>query len=217
MRLRFLLIPLGAAIIAGCVAEHRLMRPAPDARFPELAGDADAYPAHRAAWTREAPIGIRGTVSAVLLDPALGADQLAQLARAQGQGLSRDGYFETLWAALYGPDGDRLPIDVQIALDRLFYSPATLARDRWDFRLEDDTGRSWRPHHVAVLPPSASEPGPRAAGSAPHAVTYRLWFLQRPAGERPLIDGRTRDLVLHVRGTPGAVSLRWKFKPASPR
>lgn len=214
MRPRFWLIPLLLVMLAGCVAEHRLMHSAPDARFPELSGDAESYPAHREAWTRRAPIGIKGQVAAVLMDPALGADQLAHVARAQGLGaVSRDGYFETLWAAMYGPEGDRLPFDLMLELDRLFYTPATLAADRWEFLLEDDAGRQWKPHHVAPLP--ASSP-PTAAATKPLTAAYRLWFLTRAAGERPLIDGRTRDLVLHVRGTPGAVSLRWKLKSANP-
>ena len=121
----------------------------------------------------------------------------------------RDGYFETLWAALYGPEGDRLPIQVTLRFERLFHSPATLAPERWDFLLEDDAGRKWKPHHLAVLPAPAKAPDKSLTAS------YRLWFLARPPGARPVIDGRTRDLVLHVRGTPGAASLRWKLKPAN--
>ncbi len=202
---------MGLALVAGCAGEHRLMRPAEDTRFPALAGDADRYPEHRQAWTRSESIGIKGLVEATFEDPSLGADYLAHLAREQRLGeVSRNGYFEALWAALYGPQGDRLPIQVTFTFDRLFHSPATLDPARWDFVLEDDMGRAWKPFHVGDLDDDA--PAPRGK----LASTFRLWFKTQEPGKRPMIDGRTRELILHVRGNSGTAMLRWKFKGDNP-
>ncbi len=212
MRLRSKLFPLLLVLLlAGCAGEHRLMRPAHDAAFPDLAGDADRYVEHRDAWTRRDALGIKGEVTATFEDPSLGADYLAYLARKQDLGeVRRNGYFETMWAALYGMQGDRLPIQVTLTLDKLFHSQATLDPARWDFVLEDDAGRRWKPFYVGDLDPDV--PAPRGK----HASTFRLWFKTQDPGKRPLIDGRTRELILHVRGNPGTALLRWKFKGDNP-
>lgn len=195
----------------GCAAEHRLMRPASDARFPALEGDADRYAAHREAWTRREPLGVRGEIEATFEDPALGADYLADLARRQGLGeVRRDGYFEAMWMALYGPRGDRLPIQVTLRFDRLFHAPESLKPERWDFVLEDDAGRRWTPIHVGDHAGLPAERGKLAA-------SFRLWFRATEPGARPMIDGATRELTLRVHGNPGTASLRWKFKASNPR
>jgi hypothetical protein len=211
MRLRSTLLTLLLlAALAGCGGEHRLMRPAADTRFPELAGDADRYAAHRDAWTRRETLGVKGEVEATFEDPSLGADYLAHLAREEGLGeVRRDGYFQTMWAALYGTQGDRLPIQVTLRFDRLFHSQATLDPARWEFVLEDDSGRRWTPFYLGDRGDAPAERGKRA-------TTFRLWFKTQEAGKRPLIDGRTRELILHVRGNPGTALLRWKFKPDNP-
>ncbi|MNK46319.1 hypothetical protein D3C87_651030 [compost metagenome] len=212
MRLRSTLstLLLLMALVACTAGEHRLMRPASDTRFPALSGDADRYAEHREAWTRREPIGVKGEVEATFEDPSLGADYLAHLARVQGLGeVSRDGYFETMWAALYGTQGDRFPIQVTMRFDRLFHSKATLDPARWTFVLEDDSGRQWKPLHVGDLRDGSVERGKLAS-------TFRLWFKIDDDGKRPLIDGRTRELILHVRGNPGTALLRWKFKADNP-
>jgi hypothetical protein len=212
MRLRHTLSTLLlVGLLAGCtVGEHRLMRPAADARFPALAGDADHYAEHRKAWTRREPIGVKGEVEATFEDPSLGADYLAHLAQTQGLGdVSRNGYFETMWAALYGTQGDRFPIQVTMRFDRLFHSPATLDPARWTFILTDDTGRQWKPLHVGDV---STPPVPRGK----LATTFRLWFKTDDGSKRPVIDGRTRELILHIQGNPGTAMLRWKFKADNP-
>lgn len=210
MRLRSTLLALLLlAALSGCAGEHRLMRPASDAQFPGMAGDADRYEEHRDAWTRREALGIKSEIEATFEDPSLGADYLAHLAQTQGLGdVSRDGYFETMWAALYGTQSDRLPIQVTFRLDRLFYSTSTLDPARWEFVLEDDAGRRWTPFHV----------GDRddAVARGKLTSTFRLWFKRDDQGKRPLIDGRTRELILHVRGNPGSAVLRWKFKGDNP-
>ena len=206
-----LLTALLLAVAPGCAGEHRLMRPAQDAAFPHLAGDADRYLEHREAWTRRDALGVKGEVTATFEDPSLGADYLAYLAHSQKLGeVSRNGYFETMWAALYGTQGDRLPIQVTLTLDKLFHSPTTLAPARWTFVLEDDAGRRWTPFYVGDLDMDA--PAPKGK----HSATFRLWFKTQDPGKRPLIDGRTRELILHVRGNPGTALVRWKIKGDNP-
>lgn len=212
MRLRHTLSTLLLLmVLAGCTAgEHRLLRPAHDTRFPALAGDADRYAAHREAWTRRESLGVKGEVTATFEDPSLGADYLTHLAQQQGMGeVSRNGYFETMWAALYGTQGDRFPIQVTMRFERLFHTPATLDPSRWIFVLTDDAGRQWTPLHVGDV----SEP-PTERGKL--AKTFRLWFKTHDAYQRPMIDGRTRELILHVKGNPGTAMLRWKFKADNP-
>ncbi len=209
MRLTLLTL-ISLVLVGGCAAEHRLMRASDDARFPALTGDADRYLPHRQEWTRREGLGVKGEVVATFEDPALGADYLAHLARTQGIGeVSRNAYFETMWAALYGPQQDRLPIQVTLRFDRLFHTPASLEPERWEFLLQDDDGRRWEPLHLGDRSTPAGERGKLAA-------TFRLWFKTREPGMRPMIDGRLRELTLHVRGNPGTASLRWKFKGASP-
>lgn len=216
MRLRsrfagFLLAAVLGTVLFGCASEHRLMRPASDSAFPALAGDADRYLTHRDAWTRRDTLGIKGELKAVFEDPSLGADYLAYAARAEGLGeVRRNGYFEALWTALYGPQGDRLPIQVTLMLDKLFYSESTLDPGRWEFTLSDDTGRQWKPFHLGDV--DRNPPAPRGK----HAVSFRLWFKSQTPGERPMIDGRTRELLLTVRGNPGTAKVRWKFKGDNP-
>lgn len=218
MRLRPTLIGLTMLVaLSGCAAEHRLMRPAADTRFPALSGDADRYADHREAWTRREPLGVKGQVEATFEDPGLGADYLAYLARTQGLGeVTADGYFRTMWDVLYGPQGDRLPILVTLRFDPLFHSPLALKPERWDFVLEDDAGRRWKPIHLSASSESAFAAGAPPASSGKRSATYRLWFQAMQPGTRPLIDGRTRELTLHVTGLSGAAALRWKFKPVNP-
>lgn len=209
-RFKLLMPLLLLAALVGCGGEHRLMRPAQDHAFPGLSGNADRYLEHREEWTRREPLGIKGEVEATFEDPSLGADYLAHLAQTRGMGaVSRDRYFETMWAALYGTFGDRLPIQVTLRFDRLFYSEAAIDSERWDFTLVDDSGRKWKPLHVSdeeILP---SERGKLVS-------TFRLWFKASEPGYRPMIDGRTRELILHIRGNPGTALLRWKFKGDNP-
>lgn len=207
---RPILVAVLALAVSACAAEHRLMRPSADATFPALSGDADRYLEHREEWTRREPLGVKGEVVGTLEDPSLGADYLAFLARTQGLGeVRRDTYFETMWAVLYGLHGDRIPVRIILRFDRLFYSPQVLEPERWDFVLEDESGRRWQPIHVGDHEAAPAEPGKMAA-------SFRLWFRTVQPGQRPMIDGRTRELTLHVGGVSGTAALRWKFKPAIP-
>ncbi|MNT69207.1 hypothetical protein D3C72_2075120 [compost metagenome] len=113
-----------------------------------------------------------------------------------------------MWAALYGTQGDRLPIQVTLRLDRLFYSTSTLDPARWTFVLEDDAGRRWTPFHIGDRD-DETERGKLTS-------TFRLWFKLEDPGKRPMLDGRTRELLLHVQGNPGSAVLRWKFKGDNP-
>lgn len=174
--------------------------------FPGAVGNADEYDATRARWSRSEALGVRGSAEVTMVDPELGADEVALRTRHDVHDLAR-GYDRDLWEVLYGPRGDRMPFEVRWRFDKL-YQPQRITNPKvgWTFTLMDDHGRRWE----------ALDVGEVEQGSDSDAWTgsFRVWFPIRDVLRGPLFDGRTGTVTLRISGAPGWADFVWKFRPS---
>lgn len=200
------LIPL-VVLLTACSSSYRLMQPRPETSFPKQPGQAARYEAHVAEWSREERLGLNGSATVVLEDPALGADYLAYEAERQKLGpVRKDSYFTGLWDALYGPKGDRVPFRFAWSFDKNFHPQKVInPRSAWTFRLHDDRGRSWDP--LFIGPVTDHSTVSKWQGS------FRVWFPLQDLDKGWTIDGMTRYLRLAVKSPSGDAEFLWKFKP----
>lgn len=178
----------------------------PSTAFESAAGRADEYEATRARWTRSEALGVRGSAEVTMLDPEVGADELALRARRADHDRS-EAYDRDLWEVLYGPRGDRMPFEVRWRFDKL-YQPQRVTNPKvgWTFTLLDDHGRAWEPLAIGEV----------EQGSDPDDWTgsFRVWFPTQDTRKGPLFDGRTGTVRLRISGEPGWADFAWKFRPS---
>lgn len=173
--------------------------------FPGAMGQAEEYEATRALWSRKEALGVRGSAEVTMIDPQLGADEIALRARQDGHEVA-SGYDRDLWEVLYGPRGDRMPFEVRWRFDKL-YQPQRVTNPKvgWTFTLMDDHGRQWESLDIGEV----------EQGSDPDAWTgsFRVWFPTRDVLKGPLFDGRTGTVTMRISGAPGWADFVWKFRP----
>lgn len=199
-------LTLALALTTACAPRYRIMQRTEGTAFPGAVGRASEYEASRARWTRTEALGVRGSAEVTMIDPELGADEIAWRARQDGREVT-EGYDKELWEVYYGPRGDRMPFEVRWRFDKL-YQPQRTSNPKvgWTFTLMDDHGRQWQPLDIGEVEQDSD--------SEAWTGSFRVWFPIRDLHKGPLFDGRTGTVTLRISGAPGWADFVWKFRPA---
>ncbi|MEB3330245.1 MAG: hypothetical protein VKQ33_13535 [Candidatus Sericytochromatia bacterium] len=210
-----LLVALGTA--QGCAellrGEAAFVVPARSLERPrvgELPG-AEVYVELRDRWRRETRLGIGGLVEGVLADPALAAAEVAHQAAVESRGRAATAdLLAHRWAVLYGPHGDRFPIDLRWRFDEQFISQRrVLSPDAWRFALETSEGGALTPLAASVLHAAPTTVDGAWVGAV------RLWFPWRHPDTRvPVLAGGVRWARLRLAHQSGVGELTWRFRGA---
>lgn len=199
-------LSLAVAFTAACAPSYRIMQRSDGTDFRNAVGSAADYETTRSRWARSESLGLRSSAEVTMIDPEVGAHEIAWRAHHDGREVS-EGYDRDLWEVLYGPRGDRLPFEVRWRFDKL-YQPQRITNPKvgWTFTLMDDHGRKWEALDIGEVEQASD--GDAWTGS------FRVWFPLRDVRKGPLFDGRTGKVTMRISGPPGWADFVWKFKPA---
>ncbi|MBU6429273.1 MAG: hypothetical protein KGR26_09705 [Cyanobacteria bacterium REEB65] len=195
-----------ALLVAGCLPEAlQYLHLSTDYALPGTYADPQGYWPVMDAWTRESSLGLAGGIAATLEDPAVGRaiithDALVgHLPDVPGEDA------RARWDLLYD-HGSRLPVRVHWRFDKNLYRQSTAdPQGGWTFRLADDQGFVRSPLDMGKV---SVQETPRY-----WKADFTIWFARRSLAGRLLWTSHTRELILHVVGTPGQAELQWRFLP----
>ncbi|MEB3223927.1 MAG: hypothetical protein VKS61_17770 [Candidatus Sericytochromatia bacterium] len=218
MRLGLATVVTALALGSGCAAnsgwaDAPIVAPSRSVERPAVAElpRPDAYIDALERWRRETRLGIGGHVEGVLRDPALAAAEVSHQAAVDSLGKAATAdLLAHRWPVLFGPLGDRFPIDLSWRFDEQFISSRrVLDPVSWRFALETSEGLRLEPLAAAVL---------QAASTTRDGMWWgevRLWFPWRHPDTRvPVLAGGARWARLTLAHTSGTGELSWRFRGA---
>ena len=198
--------PLVVLALAGCLeAGGSYLSPDWDVSMPRTLAVTDGEDNPEAAWAREQPLGLEGSVAATLVHPGLGRVLLARDARARRAGDDGpDAAARQTWTRWY-QQGRTLPIQVRWRFARNFHAESITDPSSWALALVADDGGEIRPLRTGRVV--------REDDDSAWVGTFTAWFPWRDASGRPAFGRGTRRLRLSIQGTPGRAELQWRFAP----
>lgn len=187
------------------VQPTRALTPPSSAALPP----ANTYVELQDRWRREVRLGLGGFAVATLRDPGLAAAEVAhEAARQHLHGAEVRTLLANRWAAWYGTEHDRFPIDLEWRFDEQFITKAAILDPAtWEIGLRTSDGRFYRPIATSVFSASKTPREGYWEGRV------RLWFPWRDAeAGTQLLGGQTSWVSLELDHPSGSGAVTWRFR-----